>query len=231
MNAGHDRRDPRGDSRRKRRQVNLVQRSLGHIGRGVFAAGGHGAIGAEMLGGCGDAIRGREVSSLEAPRLGRRHLGSDPGVLARTLDDASPARVARDVEHRRKSHGDPILCRLLGRDARRLLPEVRGEQAGFRQRNRENRVVAVDDVEAHEQRDAKAGFLHREALDGAGFVRAPEIEQIPDPPGSNPLVQIVKLAGAGDHAGRSDHVELPDLLLDRHCRQQLIDASHALALS
>ena len=231
MNAGHDRRDPRSDSRRKRRQVNLVQRSLGDIGRGVFAAGGHGAIGAEMLGRGRNAIPGREVSSLEAPRLGRRHLGSDPSVLARALDDASPARVARYVEHRRESQGDAVLRRLLGGDARRLLPKVRGELAGFRQRNRENRVVAVDDVETHEQGNAEAGFLHRETLDGARLVRPPEIEQISDPPGSNPLVQIVKLAGAGDHAGRSDHVELPDLFLERHRREQRIDASHALALS
>ena len=153
-----------------------------------------------MLGRGGKAIRGRKVSALEASRLGRRHLRRDPGVLARALDDASPARVARDVEHRRKGQGDAVLRRLLGRDARRFLPKVRGEQAGFRERNGKNRAVAMNDVEAHEQGNAEAGFFHREALDGARLVRAPEIEQIADPPGSNPLVQVVKLARAGDHA-------------------------------
>src|SRR3984957_13641541 len=89
----------------------------------------------------------------------------------------------------------------------------------------------MDDVETHEQGNAKAGFLHRETLDGASLVRAPEVEQVSNPPGSNPLVQVVKLARTGDHAGRSDHIELPDLFIERHGGEQRIDASHALALS
>ena len=74
-------------------------------------------------------------------------------------------------------------------------------------------------------------MFHRETLDSARFVCAPEIEQVSDPPRPNPFVQVVKLAGAGDHARRSDHIELPDLFRDRHRREQRIDASHALALS
>src|ERR1700722_18083043 len=89
----------------------------------------------------------------------------------------------------------------------------------------------MDDVETHEQGNAKAGFLHRETLYGARLVRAPEVEQISNPPGSNPLVQVVKLARTGDHAGRSDHIELPELFIERHGGEQRIDASHALALS
>ena len=182
--------------------------------------------------GCGrDAIPRRKVSSLEAARLGRRHLGGDPGILARALDDASPARIARHVEHRRKGERDAILRRLFGGDARRLLPKIRRELARFRQGDGKDRVVAMDHVEAHEQGNAEAGFLHRETLDGARLVRPPEVEQVSDPPGSNPLLQVAKLAGAGDHAGRGDHVELPDLFLERHRGEQRIDASHALAFS
>src|ERR1700733_13260462 len=166
-----------------------------------------------MFGRGGKAIRRSEISSLKASRLGRRHPGGDPGVFPWTLDDASPARIARHVEHRRKSQGDPVLRSLFGGDARRLLPQIRRELARFRQRHGENRVVAMDDVKTHEERNAETGFLHREALDSTRFVRAPEVEQVSDPPGSNPLLQVSKLAWTGHHAGRSDHIELPDLFL------------------
>jgi hypothetical protein len=89
----------------------------------------------------------------------------------------------------------------------------------------------MDHIETHEQGNAETGFLDREALDSARFVRAPEVEQVTDSPRSNPLLQVSKLAGTGNHAGRSDHIELPDLFLERHLLEQCVDASHALALS
>ena len=184
-----------------------------------------------MLGRGGKAVPRRKVSPWKPRVLAAAIWRCDPGVLAGALDDASPARIARHVEHRREGQGDAILRRLLGGDARRFLPKVGSEQAGFRQGDGKNRAVAMDDVEAHEQGDAEAGFLHRETLDRARLVGAPEVEQVADPPGPNPLLQVAKLAGAGDHAGRRDHVELPDLFLERHRREQCIDASHALALS
>jgi hypothetical protein len=199
--GGHDRRGSRSNCRRERRQIYLVQRSLRHVGRGVFAAGGHGPIGAKMLGGGGDAVPRREVLSLEAPRLGRRHLRRHPGILARALDDPSPARIARYVEHRRKGQGDPILRRLLRCGARRFLPQVGGKQTGLREGDGKNRVVAVDNIEAQEQGDAETRVFDGKALHGPHLVNAPEIEQISDASGSNPLVQVVTLARAGDRAG------------------------------
>ena len=77
----HDRRNPRSNRGGKWRQVNLVQCPLGHLRRGILTAGGHGAIGAQMLGGGGKAVRRCEIRSLEAAGLRRRHLGRDPGVL------------------------------------------------------------------------------------------------------------------------------------------------------
>ena len=169
MNAGMIAATPAATDCRERRQVNLVQRPLGHFRRGIFATGRNRAIGAEMLGGGRNAILGGKIGSLKAPCLGRRHLGGDPSVLPRTLDDASPARIARHVEHRRKSQGDPVLRSLFGGDARRLLPQIRRELTRFRQRHGKDRVVAMDYVETHEQRNAETGFLDREALDSRAF--------------------------------------------------------------
>ena len=74
----------------------------------------------------------------------------------------------------------------------------------------------MDHIETHEQGNAKAGFLHREPLDGARLVHPPKVQQVSNPPGSYPLLQIVKFAGAGNHAGRSNHIELPNLFRERH---------------
>ena len=91
--------------------------------------------------------------------------------------------------------------------------------------------MAVDDVQAEQEGNAKAGFFHREALDGMRLIRAPVIEQASNPPGSNPFVNVAELAWAGHRQSGGDHVQLPDLFLDRHHREQRIDASHTLALS
>ena len=184
---------PARDGGGKRRQVDLAQRSFGHVDRGIFAPGGDGAIGAEVLGRRGEAVGGGKVVALKAERLGGGHLRGHPGILARAFDNASPARVARHVEHRRKGQGDAVLGRFLGGGARRFLPQVGSKQAGLRQRNRKNRAMAVDDVEAQQERDAEAGFFDREALDGMRFVGAPVIEQASDPPGSNPFMDVAEL--------------------------------------
>ena len=90
--------------------------------------------------------------------------------------------------------------------------------------------MAVDDVEAQQQGDAEAQFFNREALDGMDLIRAPVIEQASDPPCPNPFMDVAELARTGDRQSGGDHVQLPDLFLDRHRCEQRIDASHALAL-
>ena len=177
----------------------------------------------------GKAIWRGEIRSLEAAGLGRRHLASNPSVFAGALDDAAPARVARHVKHRREGQRNAILRSFFGGDARRFLPKIGVEQASFRQGDGKNRVMAMDDVETHKQGNAETRFLDREALDVARFVRPPKIEQVSDPSSSNSLLQIAKLAGTSNHAGRRDHIELPDLFLERHRGEQRIDASHAPA--
>ena len=69
----HDGCSAGGHGGRKRRQVYFQERSLGDVDGGVFAAGGDGAIGAEMLCRRRQAVRRRKVAALEAARLGRRH--------------------------------------------------------------------------------------------------------------------------------------------------------------
>jgi hypothetical protein len=172
---------------------------------------------------------GREVLALEAARFRGRELRRDPWVLAGTFDDPAPAGVARHVDHRREGHRDPVSRRLLGGRARSLFPKARIKRAGFRERNRKDRMVAVNDVETQQQGNAKARFFHCEPLDRAHLFGAPEIQQPADSSGANALGLVAPLAGAGHRAKRCRHVELPDLFFECHCRQQSVNASHALA--
>src|SRR5262249_13370232 len=105
------------------------------------------------------------------------------------------------------------------------------EGAGLSQWNGKYRPMAVDDVEAKEERNAEARFFHGESLDFVRFLGAPVIEEASDPAGSNPRPDILKRCGAGDGESRGNHVQLADLFVDRHCGQQRIDASRAHAFS
>jgi hypothetical protein len=54
-------------------------------------------------------------------------MDADVRILAGTLDDPPPARIAGDVDHRCKGPVDPRRCRLGCRDPRRALGERRVE--------------------------------------------------------------------------------------------------------
>ena len=184
-----------------------------------------------MLGRRGDTVGRAEVVALEAARLCRGDLRCDPRILPRTLGNAPPTGVARHVEHGRESHCNAVHRGLLRGRARSSLPEYGIEQTRFRQRNRKNRAMAVDDVETQQQGNAEARFINGKALYGPHFACAPKVQQGADTSGADTLSHVVQRARAGDHLRRCDHIELADLFLDRHRRQQRIDASHAFASS
>lgn len=69
----------------------------------------------------------------------------------------------------------PSLGSLFGRSPRCFLPQVGRKHASFRERNRENRAVAMDDIEPYQQGNAEAGPFHGEALCGVHLLGASEI--------------------------------------------------------
>ncbi len=207
-----------------------MHRAVGEIDRGIFAPGGYGSIPAQVLGGGGQAGGGAQVLALEAARFRRGKLRGDPGVFTRALDDPTPAWIARYIEHGREGERNSILRSFRGGAACRSLPGVRIEQAGLRQRHREDRAMTVDDIEAQQQWNPESGILDCDPLQGAHLLGAPEVQHVADASGTNALIERAALARAGDDAGCRDHVELPDPLLERHRGEQSVDTSHALAL-
>ena len=169
------------------RQIDLVQRAVGELDRGVVAPGDRGAVGGEVLGRGGERRRRGGVGALKARDLGARHGAADDRVLARPLDDAAPAGIAGDVEHRCEGQRQTGVGRLLGGDAGGLLPEIRAEARRLADRRRGGGEVAVDDVEAEEQRDLQPALLHRHLLQRVDAVDADEVQHRAEAAGADVL--------------------------------------------
>jgi hypothetical protein len=101
VERAHHRRRARLHRGLVRRQVDLAQADVGHVGGVVLAPGLGRAVGGEVLDRGSDAVRPRQVGALVAAHVGARHRRAEVRVFARAFGGAAPARVARDVHHRR----------------------------------------------------------------------------------------------------------------------------------
>ncbi len=227
----HDRGDAGLDGGAERRQIDFIQLPLGNVDRGVVTARRHRAVGADVLGSRADRIRPADVRSLEAAHLRARDLRRQPWIFSRRLDDAPPARIARDVKHRRKCHRDAGGAGLVSRHSRGALPQIRIERRRLSKRHRKDRPVAVQDVEAEDQRNAQPRFFERDALQPRRGCHTVSPDQATDPPGANVTKELGVLGRVrmNDIATGAAHRELPDLLLERHIAQQLFDECHAVS--
>ena len=152
------------DRRLERRQVEVAQRGLGHVGGVVLAAALRGAVGGEVLGARGNLVRGRVVAALVTLDPGRGEDRPEVGVLAAALR-ASRRRVPQlGRSNERASRATSTA----GRAHRRGLP------SGPAQRSCEQRPVA--DERRRERKvlaNARVGALRTsrdiEHLDG--FIR------------------------------------------------------------
>lgn len=217
----HERRRPGLRRGLERREVQLAQALLGRVDRVVVAPGLRAAVGDPVLGrGC-HPVGLRVVLALEALDAGGGERGAEERILAGALDDAAPARVARDVDHRRERPVDAGRARLAGRDGRRALGVLRVPARRLGERHREHGAVAVDDVEAIQQRDLQAGLLHRHPLGVVRVLGAPRVERRAQPAlADHPDLVVAELAG---RVVGVELLELPELLLERHLRQPAVD--------
>src|SRR6185312_181018 len=97
--------------------------------------------------------------ALEAAHLRCRDCSPEYRVFARPLDDAPPARIARDVDHRREGPVDAESASLARGGGLGGLDGLRRPARGERDRYGEDRSHAVDHVEAEDQRDSEAALL------------------------------------------------------------------------
>ena len=154
------------DSGAERREVDVPQLGVRDVGFFVVATAARRAVPGEVLR-PGEHAFGTELA-LEPTNLRSGDGSAEHRVFARALDDAPPARIARDVDHGREGPVDADRTSLArGRSLRRF-DGPRRPARGERDRHGENRAQPVDDVEAEDQRDAEAAFLDGKTLQSVG---------------------------------------------------------------
>ncbi len=150
------------------RQVGGAQALIGHVDGVVVTSPLSGAVADEVLG------RGHQCAGLVqalvlvALHHGCPHGTSEQRVLPESLRDTPPARVPGDVHHGREGPGHSAGSGLGPADLGAGAGDLGGERSGHGQWRGENGALAVDDVQADEQRDAVLGLLDGGALDGVG---------------------------------------------------------------
>ncbi len=107
---------PASTAARNGGKYDVPQLGVGEVDLVVVAAAERGAVAGEVLGTGDDPLGRAELAALEAADLGRRDRRAEVRILAGALDDAAPARVAGDVDHRRERPVDADRPRLAGGD-------------------------------------------------------------------------------------------------------------------
>ena len=169
----------------------------------------------EMLGGGDDAC------PLEGADERARHLRREVGIFAVGLFYSSPAHVVRDVDDWREDLANASGTSLAGDGLAGAGHEIaipsRRERYGGGKHRRAIALKPVDGLVERDDRNAKPRFLDEVALDGIDalgrWIRDLKAEDALRVVGRR-IVEIAR-----------DHEELPELLFERHARQEI---AHAL---
>eukprot|EP01045_Picozoa_sp_COSAG04_P015571 COSAG04_NODE_1240_length_7596_cov_17.241697_1_plen_280_part_00 len=176
----------------------------------------------------GEAVVGRQVGALESLHARPRKRRAEVGVLAGALRDPAPALVTRNVQHRRVGPHEPRGGGLDGGGARGLLCQLRVPGGRLAHRDREDRAHSMPDVGAEDQGDAQAALLDGDLLQLEVDGDARAVVQTADRAFAqrrDGVVPATARAGVvvGARGARED-AQLAHLLLDRHLREQRLDA-------
>lgn len=172
------------------------------------------AVGDEVLGAGGEAVRRRVVVTLVAADLRDGEFRGQVRVFAVPLGDAAPARLVRDVHHRRVRPVDAAAPGLLRRHRRVGARHGGVEARTLGQRDREVRGVPVDDVQAEDQRDAQPRLLDGDVLQRVELRRADHREDPAELPGRQRRARVGLVA---------EQLQLAELLGEGHLLEQALD--------
>ena len=212
VERAHERVGSGVDCRLERRQVQVSETLLRHVGGVVVASALRLAVGGEVLRAGDELVRRAVVSPLDSLDARRGHDGVQVRILAGGFGDPPPPGLVRDVDHRGVCLLEADSCRL----ARTIGRVVRGnpwvEAGAHAERNREDRSEAVDRVEREEQWDLQPRLLDRETLELSDLCRVGHAQDRSEP---------TAYGIVGDQE-IGQQLDLLQLLLERHVREQIV---------
>ena len=217
----HDGRRTGLDAGLERRQVGVPERLARNLGRNIVAPGFRSTVTDEVFQAGRDRALGREVVALIAAHRSLAETRRQVGVLAVTLGHTPPAGVARHIDHRREGPVDARVVSLARGVGANLGGQIRVPRSALRQRNGRNGPESVDDIVSEKDGNTQPRIVHGVTLDGvarSGVLA--EQDQRTDPGGDflHDLADVVFVVVAPGGV----LVELQNLLIERHQRQQAV---------
>src|SRR5207249_4468204 len=128
-----------------------------------------------VFGASDDPVRGAVVSALESAHTRARQQRSEIRILARAFRDSAPARVARNINHRRESPVNAGRPRFRCGYARGAFYCRRVPTRGFTKRYWKDGAITVNDIEAKDEWNLQTRFGDRDSLKLVGFLRAAHV--------------------------------------------------------
>jgi hypothetical protein len=102
VERAHERADARITRGLERREVHAPQSSLGYVDAVVVTPRFGGAVRDPVLRAGDHSVEAAEIVALESAYSGASHRGTKERIFAGPFRDASPTRIARDIDHRRE---------------------------------------------------------------------------------------------------------------------------------
>ena len=146
-------------------QIEVTEGMLGKLYRIVVSSCCRSTIACEMLHTGSNLVRLLQIVSLESAH----HSGTEQTVQIRILTgrlhDTAPSCIADQVGHRCEGYVKAGNGCLFCSNCRTLFGQLRFKRCALSQRNRENGLEAVDDIQHEQHRDVMRVLLHKILLD------------------------------------------------------------------
>ncbi len=192
-----------------------------HVSRVVVAPSLNRSITGKMLDTNHQAVRCCQMRSLQTADGSLTHARGQVRVFAVAFGDASPPRVATDIQDGSEGHVQAIVGRLDCCNACTFFHRAQVPAGRLTQVDGKDGATSMDYITCKEQRDTQPATLDRHGLQPAQIrtVGSRVGEHRPHIPGCDGCVHVLRritLSGIF-------HSQLSDLFLQGHLREQIVD--------
>ncbi len=229
IERGHKRTSARLSSCLIRRKILIKHTQVGHIHRVIIASTLHCAIESIVLHTRHDIIWFGKISLVSAHHS-FSYSATEVRIFTPTLCYTSPACIQCDVHHRRIHPVDACRRTFECSHTGATLNGIHIPRATQSQRDREHRLVSVDDIHAHDKRYSQATLLHSYLLQFLYLLCALDIKYTTKITLSHKGAKRTIKSTSSFYVTSRKQVELTYLLLQGHLRHQFIDESFHFVL-